>query len=139
MSNKVLKHLIKTIVLLTFIFNAMTRISYFPAIWKLSIIILILKPGKLSNLVTSYTPISLLPVLGKLFEKIVLKRLCIIVETHKVIPNSQFGFGTKHFSIQQVHRLVDIISSSFKIKSTAQPKTIENFQSISLRIIVSAP
>jgi len=53
-TNKILKYLPKrTILLLTFLFNSMLRLSYFPTIWKLSIVILILKPGKPSNIATS--------------------------------------------------------------------------------------
>jgi len=59
----------KPILLITFIFNAMLRLSYFPLIWKLSTVILIPKPNKPKTLATSYRPISLLPTLAKLFEK----------------------------------------------------------------------
>jgi len=86
-------------------------------IWKSSIVILILKPGKPTNFATSYRPISLLPVIGKLFEKIILKRLRPIIESHKIIPDAQFGFRAHHSTIQQVHRLVDKISSSFENKN----------------------
>jgi hypothetical protein len=81
-TNKKLKHLSKKIImLLTFIFNSMLRLSYFSVIWKMSIIILLPKPGKSPNLATSYRPISLLLVLGKLFKKIILKKQRPIVET----------------------------------------------------------
>jgi hypothetical protein len=117
-TNKILKYLLKkTILLLTFLFNSMLRLSYFPIIWKLEIVILILKPGKPPNIATSYRPISLLPVIGKLFGKIILKKLRPIIETHKVIPNAQFSFRAHHSTIQQVHRLVDKISSSFENKN----------------------
>jgi hypothetical protein len=106
--------------LLTCIFNSMLRLSYFPVAWKLSIIILIPKPGKTPNVPTSYRPIILLPTLGKLFEKVVLKKLRPITETQKIISNAQFGFRAKHSTIQQVHRLVDTISSTFMEKNIAQ-------------------
>lgn len=116
-TNKILKFLPKkTILFLTFIFNSMLRLSYFPIIWKLSIVILILKPGKPSNIATSYRPISLLPVIGKLFEKIILIRLRPIIASHKIIPDAQFGFRAHHSTIQ-VHRLVEKISSSFENKN----------------------
>lgn len=61
-TNKVLKNLpYKPIVLITYIFNAMLRFSYFPLIWKLSTKILIPKPNKPKTLTTSYKPISLYP------------------------------------------------------------------------------
>jgi hypothetical protein len=115
--NKVLKNLPrKPILLITFIFNAMLRLSYFPLIWKLSTVILIPKPNKPKILVTSYRLISLIPTLAKLFEKIILKRIRPITQTHKIIPNSQFGFRAKHSIVHQIHRLTDKISSSFEMK-----------------------
>ncbi|KAL4104430.1 hypothetical protein QTP88_019731 [Uroleucon formosanum] len=116
-TNKVLKDLPrKPILLIYFIFNAMLRLSYFPLIWKLSTVIIIPKPNKPKTLATSYRPISLLPTLAKLFEKIILKRIRPIMQTHKIIPNSQFGFRAKHSTVHQIHRLTDKISSSFEMK-----------------------
>ena len=55
---------------ITLIFNSVMRTGYFPAEWKVSQIITNLKPGKPVDEVTSYRPISLLPILSKLFEKL---------------------------------------------------------------------
>jgi hypothetical protein len=52
---------------------------------------LVLKPGKPSNELTSYQPISLLPTVPKVLETL-LKRLLPTVENNKLIPNHQFGF-----------------------------------------------
>lgn len=99
-TNKILQHLPKkSIILLTYIFNSMLRMSYFPLIWKLSVIILIHKPNKPKNEPSSYRPISLLPVLGKLFEKVMLKRIRPIPKFHKIIPNTQFDFRENHSTI----------------------------------------
>ena len=46
---------------------------YFPAQWKVALIILIAKPGKPTENVTSYRPINLLPVLSKICEKVIRK------------------------------------------------------------------
>ena len=67
------------------------------------------KPGKPPNDVKSYRPISLLPVISKLFEKLLLKRLKPIIEERKLIPDYQFGFRQKHSTIDQAHRVTDII------------------------------
>jgi len=62
-TNKILQHLPnKTLLLLTFIYNSMLRLSLFSQIWKLSLVILIHKPGKPKYLPSSYRFISLLPV-----------------------------------------------------------------------------
>jgi hypothetical protein len=53
---------------------------------------MLLKPGKPATEFTYYSPISLLPVLSKLFGKLLLKRLKPILEEKKIIPNHQLGF-----------------------------------------------
>jgi hypothetical protein len=67
---------------------------------------MIIKPRKNPNNITSYRPISLLPVLSKILEKILLKRLALITEESKLIPTHQFEFRKEHRSIQQAYRLV---------------------------------
>jgi hypothetical protein len=74
------------------LFNALLLTGHFPAQRKGAQIILILKPGKPPNELTSYLPISLLPVVSNVFEKLLLKRLLPIVEINRLIPNHQFGF-----------------------------------------------
>jgi len=65
-TNKVLKNLSKKCILsFAHIFNSMLRLSYFPSIWKLPVVILIPKVGKPKNLASSYRPISFLPILAK--------------------------------------------------------------------------
>jgi hypothetical protein len=60
---------------LTQLFNAVLLRGYFPAQWKVAQAILILKPGKPPNELTSYRPISLLPTAFKVSEKLLLKML----------------------------------------------------------------
>lgn len=55
---------------LVLIFNSALLEGYFPKVWKTANIILILKPGKKPTEVDSYRPISLLPSLGKIMERI---------------------------------------------------------------------
>jgi len=62
---------------------------------------MIQKPGNVANLAESYRPIILLPVLLKLFEKLLLPRLSTIIEKHKLITNHHFGFRRKHATIEQ--------------------------------------
>lgn len=94
----------------------MLRLPYFPTIWKLAVVIIIPKVGKPKNLATSYRPISLLPTLGKLFEKLILLRIRPILREHQIIPTTQFGFRLGHSTIHQVHRLTDTIASALERK-----------------------
>jgi len=66
--------------------------------------------------VTSYRPISLLPILSKVFEKLLLKRILPFVDAAKILPNSQFDYCNNHSTIHQVHRLVDRISYALEEK-----------------------
>jgi hypothetical protein len=58
------------------------------------------------NKLTSYPPIDLLPIVSKVFEKFLLKRLLPIVEINRLIPNHQFGFRQRRSTIEQTHRIV---------------------------------
>ncbi|KAL4121449.1 hypothetical protein QTP88_013963 [Uroleucon formosanum] len=116
-TNKILQHLPnKTLLLLTFIYNSMLRLSHFPQIWKFSMVILIHKPGKPKHMPSSYRPISLLPVLAKLFEKIIIKRIRPLIHSNNIIPHTQFGFRASHSTIHQIHRITDKIQTSFENK-----------------------
>jgi hypothetical protein len=80
-SGEILKQLQrKGTVKLTHLINASFRLKYMLQVWKMAEVIMIPKPGKLLNEVTSHRLISLLPVVSKLFEKLLLKRLKIIIK-----------------------------------------------------------
>ncbi|KAL4090171.1 hypothetical protein QTP88_025070 [Uroleucon formosanum] len=106
----------KTIILLTYIFNATLRLTYFPLQWKSSIIILIPKPGKPPESPSSYRPISLLPFFSKVLEKLILKRINPIINNSETIPNTQFGFRNQHSTIHQINRSTDSIASALEKK-----------------------
>lgn len=59
---------------LTHRFNASFRLRYVPRQWKIAEVITIPKPGKPLEEVTSYRPISLLPIISKVYEKLLLNR-----------------------------------------------------------------
>jgi hypothetical protein len=79
-------------------------------------IVMIPKPGKPPHETTSYRSISLLPIMSKLFEKLLLKRLKPIIEERNLIPDHQFGFRHQHSTIDQVHRITNIIEQSLDEK-----------------------
>jgi hypothetical protein len=73
-------------------------------------------PGKPPDSPSSYRPISLLPSLSKIHEKITIKRILPIFTENKTIPNIQFGFRKNYPALHQVHRIVDNIASSLEKK-----------------------
>jgi hypothetical protein len=106
----------KAIIHLTHLFNSVLRLSYFPTLWKFSIIILVPKPNKPPDSITSYRPISLLPFFAKILERLLLKRILPCLTINSILPNSQFGFRSTHSTIHQVHRVVDAISYALEKK-----------------------
>lgn len=104
----------KALVKLTYLINAAFRLKYVPKLWKVAEIVMILKPGKPPHIASSYRPISLLPVISKLFEKLLLKRMQPIIERKNLIPNHQFGFRCGHSTVDQVHRITHIIEKALE-------------------------
>jgi len=77
-------------------------------------VIMIPKPGKPPHEHASYRPNSLLPVMSKLFKKLLIKRLKPIIERKNLILNHQFGFRGKHSTIDQVNRIINIIENALE-------------------------
>ncbi|GJQ87839.1 hypothetical protein Trydic_g1807 [Trypoxylus dichotomus] len=119
--NHVLKHIPrKTLAQITYIFNAAFKLHHFPSPWKTATVIPAPKPGKEPRLATSYRPISLLPAISKIFEKILLRYIDKYTNDNSVLPPEQFGFRRKHSTNHQVARVVtDVISAFNKRQHTA--------------------
>ena len=90
------------------------RTGYFLGQWKVSQIITTLKSGKPAEEVTSYRPISLLPILSKLFEKLFLTRIKLILQEIRVIPDHQIVFRQKHTTTEQVHHIANAINKALE-------------------------
>jgi hypothetical protein len=51
------------------------------------------------NELISYWPISLLPIVSEVVEKLLLNRLLQMAESSGFIPNHQFGYTQRHSTI----------------------------------------
>ncbi|CAK1579300.1 unnamed protein product [Parnassius mnemosyne] len=74
------------------------------------------KPGKPVHEITSYRPISLLPVTSKVCEKVLLQRLMKELRKRSIIPDHQFGFRQDHGTVEQVHRVCRTIRDALEHK-----------------------
>ena len=84
--------------------------------WKKAVILPIPKPQKDLIFATSYRPISLLPSLGKLLEKIILTRLKNSI--NKCIIKEQFGFRKRHSTVLQLAKIIDDITKKFNLNQS---------------------
>ncbi len=84
-------------VFLTTLFNAIPRVHHYLQLWKVSQIIVVRNAGKNPDQISSYRPISLLPAISKLFERILAERIRPILE----ISEHQFDFRQAHSTTHQ--------------------------------------
>lgn len=77
------------------LFNSCLRNMIFPKEWESAKLKIIVKhTTKDRSLLNSYRPIALLPVLGKVFERIIVNRIQALYKSNNLENNRQFGFGT---------------------------------------------
>ena len=119
-SNKLIKA-IKSSILhpLTMLFNKSMSEGVFPTIMKPACVSPLHKGGKL-NLSTNYRPISLLPVLSKVLEKLLHARTYSFLNSTGQLYNSQYGFREKHSCENAVQELMSgILKGKENKKHTA--------------------
>lgn len=91
-SNIVLKNINTYVVdVLAFLFNRSIVKGVFPNSLKLAKIIPLFKKGD-ASIASNYRPISLLPVVSKLFEKLMKKRMLKFMNKNQFFSDGQFGF-----------------------------------------------
>ena len=76
---------------LSVVFRRLVRLGSFPSCWRQAYVTLILK-GPPSSSVANYPPISITPVLTKVFERLVSVRLGRSMEFSGVLPTTQFAY-----------------------------------------------
>ena len=110
-TNKILKSTSYVIApYLAQLFNECMKEGVFPDIYKIAQVIPLFKGGDKEDM-SSYRPISLLPALGKLFEKILSSRLISYFDHFNLLSPHQFGFRAK-FSTE--HAILDIYEKLLK-------------------------
>jgi len=121
---------------LLYLFNLSLAEGIFPSIWKTSQVTPIYKsedPGSVSN----YRPISGLPLIGKLFEKIVNK--CIEHRFKLVLSTNQHGFYGGRSTTTSALEFSAFIRNSFKNMSQVDvifPDISKAFDSINHIVLI---
>ena len=86
---------------ISYIINKSIETSSFPDELKIARITPIFKSGDREN-VSNYRPISVLPILSKIFEKFAYIQLYNYLEDHKILYQNQYGFRNKKSTNQAI-------------------------------------
>ena len=70
------------------------------------------------NSLNNYRPISLLPVLSKIFERIIYNQLYAYFDNNIILSEEQYGFRTKQSTELAAVKLVDYIKNEIDGKYT---------------------
>ena len=89
-------------------YNDLMEIGVFPDCLKTAKVIPIYKKGN-QELLENYRPVSILPIFGKIFEKVMFTRLYKFFTSNGILNDKQFGFREGHstshalnFSIEHI-------------------------------------
>ena len=83
----------------------------FPSIFKVGKITPVYKKDNV-ECIENYRPVSILPIFGKIFEKIIYTRLIKFFMANGILHEDQFGFRKGHSTTHALHKSVDIITRS---------------------------
>ena len=103
--------------LLETLFNECLKLGVFPKRLKIAKIVPFFKSGDRSK-PTNYRPISLLPAIGKLFEKLLYKRIYTFLSKNNMFSKNQFGFRSNLSTVDAIASLTEVIRANwFKSKN----------------------
>jgi hypothetical protein len=119
MSNKLLKAIIHNLKKpLTKLINLSLESGYIPPTWKRAKIVPLFKTGEKENM-GNYRPISLLPTLSKVIEKVVYHQLIGYLESNNILYKQQYGFRQKHTTEDALHKLISVVTKAKHQKKQA--------------------
>ena len=88
------------------LFNCCIREGYYPTHFKVARVVPVFKaedPTEFSN----YRPVSVLPVLSQMFEKVIKSRLVSFLDRHKVTIPGQYGFRAGYSTAMALTDMVE--------------------------------
>ena len=92
------------------IYNTLILTNKFPDKWKYATVVPIPKINKPVKVI-DYRQISLLPLPGKLFEKLLHKQLILYLENESLLTDIQNGFRKNHNTTDTTYKFVNLIAS----------------------------
>ena len=108
---------------LKIIFENILSTSFYPDMWKLANVSPIFKKGDKQS-IKNYRPISLLPIYGKMFEKIIFNNLYHYLNSNNLITRNQSGFRPDDSTPNQLLFLVDEIHQAFEDRNSLEVRAV---------------
>ena len=98
------------------LFNKSFREGTYVDCWKIARVTPLHKGGD-KQVLGNYRPISILPLPGKLMEKIMHRHIMDHLNEHKILNSKQGGFRKKHSTIKTIANLITDITNSINNKN----------------------
>ena len=108
---------------LTILFQNSINSSCYPIVWKRSNIIPVHKKNN-KQLVNNYRPISLLPIFGKIFEKIIFDRLYNFLLQEELLNPNQSGFRPSDSCVNQLIAITHEIFEAFDCNPSLEVRSV---------------
>jgi hypothetical protein len=102
-------------IIISSLFNLMIEGGIYPDNVKLARVVPVHKSGN-KKLTKNYRPISVLPTLNKIFEKLLYTRLNVFLQSSGMLSQDQFGFTNLRDMQQAALKLIDMIMPAFGTK-----------------------
>ena len=97
------------------LYNDCMQNGTFPTDLKQAKVTPIYKKGD-AELLSNYRPISILPIFGKLFEKIIYSRIYSFLTSQGILHETQYGFRQGHSTSQALNYTVELIQEKLNKK-----------------------
>jgi hypothetical protein len=98
---------------LLYLFNKCLELGIFPSVFKIAVVKPIFKGGDRQS-TNNYRPISLLPVMSKILERLIHRRLTEYLNRNNIIHPNQFGFQKNKATYMPILILQDLVTKSFE-------------------------
>ena len=108
---------------LQIIYNNILLTSLYPDIWKIAHVTPVFKKGD-KQLIKNYRPISLLPICGKILEKLIFNRLYNYLNTNSLLTKNQSGFRPGDSTTNQLLYFIDEIHQAFDCTESFEVRSV---------------
>ena len=124
---------------LTYLFNQSLNVGIFPDSWAVATITPIPKTGN-KHLVNNWRPISIVPLIGKLMEKLCTNLLNSHLDLNDILCDEQYGFRPKRSTGLAIFNYIKLITEEInrkKIVGTIYLDFAKAFDSINHELLIA--